>query len=45
MTVEVTHFGLHIETRAGLGDVREVTMTDNLGLGVALLQVLQEEPQ
>ena len=44
MTVEVGHLGLHIKTRADLGDVREVTMTDNLGLGVALLKVLQEEP-
>ena len=36
---------LGVETGAFLVDVGEVAVTDNLGIGIVALQVLQEEPE
>lgn len=41
--VEISIDLLNIQTRTGFGDVREVAMTDNLGLRKRLLEVFQQE--
>ncbi len=36
---------LDVETGTELGDVGEIAMAYNLGIGVSFLQILEQEPQ
>ena len=44
-SVEGGVFRLAVEAGTVFGDVGEVAVTDNSGLGIGLLEILQEEPE